>query len=129
MMVRPLSIEFDFPVLQSFWVEKGLPLVPKEYLPPIGISVDHDGELICGGFLAKDSKVGSIGYIAANPFVDKNIRSKALDLLLLSLEQMATSKGCRVVTVSTNVPALQARYEAHAYKLTDQNVNHYVKEI
>lgn len=109
--------------LMGFWTQHGLPAVPREFLPPTGLVV-YDGEtLLCGGFLVKsDTAVAAIGSICANPAVDKATRSEALDLLLLKLSELAQQGGFTMVSVATNVPALQARYERLGFKPVDRNV-------
>ncbi len=79
--------------------------------------------------MESDGTLASIGYVAANPNVDKSIRGEGLDMVLSSLEKIAADHGRKMITVCTNVPALQARYEAHGFRVTDVGVKHYVKEI
>lgn len=134
MRVRRLNTRTDFPILQKFWVAKGLPEVPEEFLPPTGLVVVDDdlfGEtLFCGAYLVKsDAGLASIGYVAANPEIPKHLRSDALDLLILELAKLAKEAGFPMVSVSTNVKALQARYERLGFVKTDENVTHYAGRV
>ncbi len=134
MRVRRLNTRTDFPILQKFWTAKGLPAVPEEYLPPTGLVVVGDygfqETLFCGAYLVKsDAGMASIGYVAANPELPKHIRSKALDVLILELAGLAKEAGLPMVSVSTNVKALQARYERLGFVKTDENVTHYAGRV
>lgn len=124
MNARHFSREFDWPALHCFWIAKGLPPVPDDFLPPTGLVVDReDGTLLCGGFLVKsDTKAASLAFLSANPDVSKEERSEALDLLVGSLVWLAQEAGFTHVCVSTNVPALQKRYEGLGFERTDENV-------
>lgn len=109
--------------LTFFWTRHGLPSVPKEFLPPTGLVVYEGETLLCGGFLVKsDTAVACIGSVCANPGVSKAIRSEALDLLIVTLSELALSGGFTTVSVATNVPALQARYERLGFQVSDRNV-------
>lgn len=123
MQVTPIVLKRDFYQLQAFWTAKGLPPVPMKCLPPTGLVVQCGGFLICGGFLVKsDTNLASICFVSANPLADPSVRSQALDLLLQGLVATAKRSGFEMVSVATNVPALQARYKRLGFIVTDENV-------
>lgn len=126
MLIRELGLNTDWPILAGFWARK-LPIPEIEALPPTGlVAVREDGVLLCGGFLVKsDTNTASLAFVCGNPDVLKDERSEALDLVILTLVEIAMKSGFTRVGVATNVPALQARYERLGFALSDANVKCY----
>ena len=131
MKIRPYEPHGgDYQILTDFWTQKGLPPVPPSFLPPTGLVVHQGRNLLCIGFLVKsDTAVACIGSVAANPKIPARLRSEALDFLLFSLSELAQKSGFKMVSVATNVPALQRRYERLGFKPTDTNVICYAAEV
>lgn len=127
MIMRAVNRQNDWPTLEKFWSQRGLPPVPMDFLPPTGLVVCRDdGTLLCGAFLVKsDTAVASLAFVSGNPEVPKDERSEALDRVILALVEIAMKSDYRLVGVATNVPALQARYERLGFDLSDENVKCY----
>lgn len=125
--VRAATLE-DRPKLMRFWTVKGLPEVPRGCLPDLGLVAelvldDRSKILVAGAYLAtSNTATASIVFVSANPSIAKEVRSHALDLVLMGLSTMARKSGFKVMAVSSNVPALIARYERLGFTRTDEDV-------
>ena len=127
MLLREINRALDWPRLEAFWRQKGLPRVDLRALPPTGlVACREDGALLAAAFLVKsDTNMASLAFVCGNPATPREERSEALDAVILSLAEIALRAGFSCIGAASNVLALQARYERLGFKLTDENVRCY----
>lgn len=126
MNIVPYRAHLHYSHLKHWWNELETPGHDPWFLPPTGVVVEHEEELICAGFLLKtDAKVATICALVANPKVDKLVRSSAIDLMIESLLKKAVECGFGMVSAATNLKRLQQRFEDFGFIKGDENVTHY----
>lgn len=98
MNTRTLT-ESDYEILSDWWKAWGWPVMAKDMLPDNGtggIMVEHKGENIVAGFLYwSNSKLVWLDWIISNPNADKKIRKQAIEMLILTAEQMVKDAGSK----------------------------------
>lgn len=114
----------DFSTLMHFWTQKGLQEIPEDFIPPIGrVVVRDEGTLLAAAFLVQsDGGMAAISFVCGNPMVEADERGAALSILLIHLRDLAREIGYRFIGASTNVPALQKRFERLGLTPTDRDV-------
>lgn len=89
----------DYKILSDWWKAWGWPVMAKDMLPDNGtggIMVEHKGENIVAGFLYwSNSKLVWLDWIISNPNADKKIRKQAIEMLILTAEQMVKDAGSK----------------------------------
>ena len=87
----------DYEILSDWWKAWGWPVMAKDMLPDNGtggIMVENKGENIVAGFLYwSNSKLVWLDWIISNPNADKKIRKQAIEMLILTAEQMVKEAG------------------------------------
>lgn len=98
MNTRTLT-ESDYEMLSDWWKAWGWPVMAKDMLPDNGtggIIVENKGENIVAGFLYwSNSKLVWLDWIISNPNADKKIRKQAIEMLILTAEQMVKEAGSK----------------------------------
>ena len=98
MNTRTLT-SFDYEILSEWWKAWGWPVMVKDMLPDNGtggIMIENKGENIVAGFLYwSNSKLVWLDWIISNPNVDKKIRKQAIEMLILTAEQMVKDAGSK----------------------------------
>ncbi len=98
MNTRTLT-ESDYLILSDWWKAWGWPALAKDMLPDNGtggIMVENKGENIVAGFLYwSNSKLVWLDWIISNPDADKKIRKQAIEMLILTAEQMVKDAGSK----------------------------------
>ena len=98
MNTRTLT-ESDYEILSDWWKAWGWPVMAKDMLPDDGtggIMIENEGENIVAGFLYwSNSKMVWLDWIISNPNADKKIRKQAIELLILTAEQMVKEAGSK----------------------------------
>ena len=98
MNTRTLT-ESDYLILSDWWKAWGWPVMAKDMLPDNGtggIMVENKGENIVAGFLYwSNSKLVWLDWIISNPNADKKIRKQAIEMLILTAEQMVKEAGSK----------------------------------
>lgn len=98
MNTRTLT-ESDYEILSDWWKAWGWPVMAKDMLPDNGtggIIVENKGENIVAGFLYwSNSKLVWLDWIISNPNADKKIRKQAIEMLILTAEQMVKDAGSK----------------------------------
>ncbi len=91
----------DYERLSGWWKAWGLPVMAKDMLPDNGtggIMVENKGENIVAGFLYwSNSKLVWLDWIISNPNADKKIRKQAIEMLILTAEQMVKDAGSKYI--------------------------------
>jgi len=89
----------DYKILSDWWKAWGWPVMAKDMLPDNGtggIMVENKGENIVAGFLYwSNSKLVWLDWIISNPNADKKIRKQAIEMLILTAEQMVKDAGSK----------------------------------
>ena len=100
MNTRTLT-ESDYEILSGWWKAWGWPVMAKDMLPDNGtggIMVENKGENIVAGFLYwSNSKLVWLDWIISNPNADKKIRKQAIEMLILTAEQMVKDAGSKYI--------------------------------
>ena len=100
MNTRTLT-ESDYLILSDWWKAWGWPVMAKDMLPDNGtggIMVENKGENIVAGFLYwSNSKMVWLDWIISNPDADKKIRKQAIEMLILTAEQMVKEAGSKYI--------------------------------
>lgn len=126
LQVGPLDKKRHFPLMVRWWEKRKFPPADISLTPKRGHMTHFRGQPIAGGFLFKsDANVAIIGNIVSDPESPRAIRSDAVDLLILSLADLAKDEGFAMVSCSTNLPRLMDRYVRLGFTKTDQNVSHF----
>jgi len=91
----------DYEILSDWWKAWGWPVMKKDMLPDNGtggIMVENEGENIVAGFLYwSNSKLVWLDWIISNPSADKKIRKQAIEMLILTAEQMVKEAGSKYI--------------------------------
>jgi hypothetical protein len=88
------------------WTEHPTPVI----LSDIGFIVEAEGVNICAGWLyLTNSIIGSMEFLVSNPFVDRKLRSEALDFLINSINHRSEQEGKIVFMTNINNEALAKR--------------------
>lgn len=89
----------DYEILSDWWKAWGWPVMAKDMLPDNGtggIMVENEGENVVAGFLYwSNSKLVWLDWIISNPNADKKIRKQAIEMLILTAEQMVKDAGSK----------------------------------
>ena len=100
MNTRTLT-ESDYEILSDWWKAWNWPVMAKDMLPDNGtggIMVENKGENIVAGFLYwSNSKLVWLDWIISNPDADKKIRKQAIEMLILTAEQMVKDAGSKYI--------------------------------
>ena len=98
MNTRTLT-ESNYEILSDWWKAWNWPVMAKDMLPDNGtggIMIENEGENIVAGFLYwSNSKMVWLDWIISNPNADKKIRKQAIELLILTAEQMVKEAGSK----------------------------------
>lgn len=98
--VRALE-ESDWETLQLWWKVWQWPIMSKDMLPLNGrggLMVYNDNTLIAAGFLyLSNSKVAWLDWIISSPSYKEQDRKEALELLILSLEEVAKQQDYNII--------------------------------
>lgn len=94
--VRALQ-ESDWDTLQEWWTKWNWPIVAKEMLPLNGcgglIVYKGDTPVVAGFLYLTNSNIAWMEWVISNKDYKENDRKKALEILILGLEDIALSVG------------------------------------
>ena len=94
-------IESDYEILSDWWKAWGWPVMAKDMLPDSGtggIMVENKGKNIVAGFLYwSNSKLVWLDWIISNPDAGKKTRKQAIEMLILTAEQMVKNAGSKYI--------------------------------
>ena len=97
LLARAYVEQADYETIRNWWLSRNLTdyVVPKESLPPTGVTVVGDGQMICCGWVHLDrySALAQIGNIMTSPTVKGKIKVKAVELCFDRLILMAEKEG------------------------------------
>lgn len=96
-------------------------------LPNVGLCVDN---VAIGFLVVTNSGIASLENFATNPTSDSFSRTKALNILISSLEQLASDYGYSAITVATSISSFEKRLvKDHGYFKYEQSAALVFKEI
>ena len=131
MNTRTLT-ESDYEILSDWWKAWGWPVMAKDMLPDNGtggIMVENKGENIVAGFLYwSNSKLVWLDWIISNPDADKKIRKQAIEMLILTAEQMVKDAGSKYIMSISRSNSLLEIHEKLGWNI-DKTPSHEITKV
>lgn len=114
--------------LESYWKEYGWPVVPEEILPKIGLVVQNSNNIpLCAGFIYRtDSIMCLFEWIIADPKLDKELRAKALILLITKVKDVIVKLGFKHIITQTKNKGLIDKLKNSGFKETDVGMSNMI---
>jgi len=111
-----------------WWTDHGWPVLPMRLLPRSGRVVLAGGKPVAMAFLYQtDSGLSWMEYVLSDKSSPKEVRGKALDLLITSIESLSKSLGFEAVFTSIVHPGLINRLSLLGWVKGDTNMTHMIK--
>ena len=130
MQARLINLATDYMDFANWWSDWSWPIIPPDYLPPIGIIIEDGLTKYCAGWLYQmDAKICMIEWIISNKDAPKEERSKALDLLVTALTDAARDRGFKSVFTAIKTPRLIQRFESAGYGVSDKAMTHMIRRL
>ena len=131
MNTRTLT-ESDYLILSDWWKAWSWPALAKDMLPDNGtggIMVENKGENIVAGFLYwSNSKMVWLDWIISNPDADKKIRKQAIEMLILTAEQMVKEAGSKYIMSISRSNSLLKIHEKLGWNI-DKTPSHEITKV
>ena len=131
MNTRTLT-ESDYEILSDWWKAWGWPVMAKDMLPDNGtggIMVENKGKNIVAGFLYwSNSKLVWLDWIISNPNADKKIRKQAIEMLILTAEQMVKDAGSKYIMSISRSNSLLKIHEKLGWNI-DKTPSHEITKV
>lgn len=129
--VTPYTHDIFYDLLAHWWTCRKCPVPEKDLMPPTGFVVWIDQFPVCAAFLFKtDAKIAIISHVVSTHVkIDPEQRGLCLNLLISKLISQAREDGFKVVSASSNLKKLNARYEALGFLKTDSDEVHYGRAL
>jgi len=103
---------------------------PVRLLSDTGLVVVNGIYPVAAAFLYKtNSKVAWLGWPITEPESTPEARSEALNMIFEKLHVMAKLEDYELIWTTSGIPALQERLEELGYKVGDEGINQYFKEL
>jgi hypothetical protein len=133
MKARELTHQ-DYEVLCEWWRFWRFTPPAIELLPDYGLGgimiEDEDGTpLSCGFIYDTNSHICWIEYIVANPKIDKQLRSKSIDVLLENLKYLCKERKYIIAFSSIKNESLLNKYLDNGWALGTKNTNEMVLQL
>lgn len=119
----------DYLLLKSWFDARQFPAPDPEIIPGLGLIVSGEKPIAAGFLFKTDGGVAIIAHLISDPASEKAERNEAVKHLLSVLSLMARDFGFKYVSCATNIKSLGVRFEEYGFEKTDENVNHYRREI
>jgi len=123
----------DYEILSDWWKAWGWPVMAKDMLPDNGtggIMVENKGENIVAGFLYwSNSKLVWLDWIISNPDADKKIRKQAIEMLILTAEQMVKDAGSKYIMSISRSSSLLKIHEKIGWSIDKTPSHEMIKVI
>lgn len=123
----------DYEILSDWWKAWGWPVMAKDMLPDNGtggIMVENKGENIVAGFLYwSNSKLVWLDWIISNPNADKKIRKQAIEMLILTAEQMVKDAGSKYIMSISRSNSLLKIHEKIGWSIDNTPSHEMIKVI
>jgi hypothetical protein len=119
-----------YDTLAEFWRLHNWEPVPTMFLPPEGVVVYFNNEIIAVGFLyLTKSSFSFMEWIVADPRIDYNVRSEGITTVLNSLSTLGKLNGVKALHTMTNHNRLIEKYIENNFIETDQGMSSMVRSI
>ncbi len=132
MNTRTLT-ESDYEILSDWWKAWNWPVMAKDMLPDDGtggIMIENEGENIVAGFLYwSNSKLVWLDWIISNPDADKKIRKQAIEMLILTAEQMVKDAGSKYIMSISRSNSLLKIHEKIGWSIDNTPSHEMIKVI
>lgn len=127
-MIHP-AIDF-YDTICDWWDDKSFPILPISFLNRGYVSTIND-KPIFAGFLLKDESmpVGFFTFFASNPEAVETEKSDSFKELSFHVEKLSKDLGITILVTPTNNQSLSNRLLKEGFKIGDQNITHFFKEI
>lgn len=123
---RPYNPSEDFSLVEQWMGKRKFPVPMPEFLPPTAAVISHKEKPVALGFLFKtDANIASVGHLCSDIDAPKEVRQKAVEILLEFLAGAARNMGFGMVTCATNIEKLGLRFEKKDFEKVDENVSHF----
>lgn len=120
----------DYGTVSLWWKQWGWDGIPEVFLPENGVVVSSGGNPICAAFVYKtDTPICWIENYISDKEADRETRSEALDLLILSCVEKAKSMGALVAISSIKHNVLARRLEKNGFVVSDKNMTAYTRSL
>lgn len=111
------------------WMRRRGQKVIPPYVFDGGIGFVVDDIASCWLFPTVGGTVGLVEHLSANPIVDPDTRSSAIDAVIAACLSLAKSLGCRLVYSVTAVDAVVHRAIRHGYAVKGRGMTLLVAEL
>lgn len=133
-MKARLLTEGDYDILVDWWKWWRFGVPAKDSLPHDGLGglmISKDGVDICAGFIfLTNSKTAWCEYIVSNPDMrDRELRDKAIILLINTLSEIAKDKGYKYIYTSLKNKPLIEKYQKCGYIQGSVNCTEMMKNL
>ena len=102
----------DYKVLQSWWDARKIAHIPERYLSTMGIMVEN---VACGFIYTTDSAMAIIENFVSNPETPKDIRNKALDLIIECMLDYCLATGIESIVAFSELPVIVERAKKFSF--------------
>lgn len=130
--IRKLT-ESDYDLLSQWWIDWGWTPIEKERLPEEGVGgvmVEQDGNPIIAGFMYwTNSKVVILDYIISNKKSTSITRQKALQSLIVTVEDMVEAAGCKYLFSFSQHEGLIKTHKKLGWDISKNNIYKIFKKI
>jgi len=116
----------DREMLVGWWKKHDFPPPPERYLPQVGIIVD---ECAAGWLYETGTPLAWVEWVVGDPDCDKLKRRQALGGLLVTLLQIAKTKGITDIFTSSNHPGWIETLKENGFIVADNNVTQLIRRI
>jgi hypothetical protein len=121
----------DYPTIKGWWEGHGVPPVPIEHLPHIGVIVENDTGMLAAVWVieAKCIPWALAIWPVTSPHLLPFASEEVVRYLIGAAEELAKSEGCRVFNVFTEKNGLCKWLERSGFTKSSEQVNTYIKAI
>jgi len=131
MLVRKFIPKLDYSTITEWWTKQNWAIIPVKALSDTGFLIqDEDGPIAAMWIYTTNSAFTLLEWTVANPEVEPEKRSIALDKLLKYCHDYAILElGAVVLFSSLTNDRLIVRFEAQGFTKTDSNMTNMTKII
>ncbi len=132
MNVRPIDLDADYAEVSTWWESHGFTVVPRVFLPKIGVMVlGDDGTRLCAGWVYMDSSspVTWFEWVVTNPKNRPTVSMMALKAAIGAAKVAVNAvreevPGSAAMLFTCRQLALARLFEKEGFERTDESVIH-----
>ncbi len=135
MISRPYT-PYDYALINSWHLERGLPCPPAHLLPSTGLLVFKDETPVACAFMYRtDSSLALLDGLCSSPMkttlpeIAKVIRREAMSLLLEELSTIAKNEGYAVLMAAPTHPNVGPFLKEHGFTLDPAPTQIFVRSL